>query len=100
MQDNAHVHTATKNLQFLKRNKYELLDHPPKSPDLNPLENIWSAIKQALLDLPLPPNADDLFEKIEQIWNNYPRDKLLKCIESMPCRINKVIEAEGWHTKY
>ena len=48
MQDNASVHTAKKNLQF------HLLDHPPQSPDLNPLENIWWAIEQALLDIPLP----------------------------------------------
>ena len=99
MQDNAHVHTAKKNLQFLERNNYNLLDHPAQSSDLNPLENIWWAIEQALLDLPLPSNANDLFEKIEQIWN-YPTDKLLKYIKSMPSRIEAVIQAKGWHTKY
>ena len=45
MQDNASVHTAKKNLQFLERNNYDLLDHSPQSPDLNPLENIWWAIE-------------------------------------------------------
>ena len=50
MQDNASVHTANKNLQFLERNNNDLLDHPPLSPDFNPLENIWWAIEQALLD--------------------------------------------------
>ena len=100
MQDNAHVHTAKKNLQFLERNNYNLLDHPAQSSDLNPLENIWWAIEQELLDLPLPSNANDLFEKIEQIWNNYPTDKLLKYIKSMPSRIEAVIQAKGWHTKY
>ena len=33
MQDNPSVHTAKKNLQFLERNNYDLLDHPPQSPD-------------------------------------------------------------------
>ena len=68
MQDNASVHTAKKNLPFLERNNYDLLDHPLQSLDLNPLQNIWWAIEQALLDIPLPSNANDLFEKIEQIW--------------------------------
>ena len=67
MQDNAYVHTAKKNLQFLERNNYDLLDYPPQPPDLNPLENIWWAIEQALLDIPLSSNANDLFAKFEQI---------------------------------
>ena len=100
MQGNASVHTAKKNLQFLERNNYDLLDHHPQSPDLNPLENIWWAIEQALLDIPLLSNANDLFEKIEQIWNNYPTDKLLEYIKSMRSRIEAVIQAKGWHTKY
>ena len=54
------------------------------NPNLNPLEKIWWAIEQPHLDIPLPSNANDLFEKIEQIWNNYPTDKLLKYIRSMP----------------
>ena len=86
MQDNASVQTAKKNLQFL-----DLLDHPTQSPNLNPLENIWWAIEQALLDIPLPSNANDLFKKIEQIWNNYPTDKKLKYIRSMASHIEAVI---------
>ena len=100
MQDNASVHTAKKNLQSLERNNYNLLDHPPQSPDLNPLENIWWAIEQAHLGIPLPSNANDLFEKIEHIRNNYPTDKLLKYIKSMPSCIEAVIQTKGWHTKY
>ena len=41
MQDNVSVHTVEKNLLFFERDKYDLLDHPPQLPNLNPLENIW-----------------------------------------------------------
>ena len=82
------VHAAKKNLQFLGHDNYDLLDYPPKSHDVNPLDNIWWAIEQALLDKSLPYNANDLF------------DKLLKYIRSMPSRIEAVIQAKGWHTKY
>ena len=50
--------------------------------------------------MPLPSSADDLYEKIKQIWKNYPKDELVKYIESMPSRIEAVIQAKGWHTKY
>ena len=99
MQDNASVHTA-KNLKFLERNNYDLLEQLPQSPDINPLENISWAIEQVVLDIHLPSNANDLFEKIEQIQNNYPTDTLLQYIKSMPSRIEAVIPAKGWHTKY
>ena len=97
MQDNASVDTTKKNLESLERSKYDLLDQRPQSPDLNHLGNIWSAIEQALLDISLPSNANanNLLEKIEQIWNNYPTDELLKYIKSMPSRIEEVIQAKG-----
>ena len=70
-----------------------MLDYPAQSPDLNHLENIWWAIKKALLDKPLPSNIDDLFNKIKEVWDNYPTDDLLKYIASMPRRIEAVIQA-------
>ena len=72
MQDNAPVHTAKKIHDFLERNGYDMLDHPAQCPDLNPLENICWAIEEALLDKPLPSNADDLFDKIEEVWTTIP----------------------------
>ena len=57
------------------------------------------AIEEALLDKLLPSNADDLFDKIKEVWDNYPTDELLTYIVSMPRRIEAVIQARGWHTK-
>lgn len=39
-QDNAAIHTARRSKIFFQANNIRLLDHPPCSPDLNPIENI------------------------------------------------------------
>ena len=72
MQDNAFVHTAKTNLQFLERNNFDLLDHPPQLPDLNLLENIWWAIEQVLLDIPFPPMLVICLRKLNKFGTSIP----------------------------
>jgi transposase len=43
-QDGAKCHTSKETLKFLKDNKIETFKWPSKSPDLSPIENIWSYI--------------------------------------------------------
>jgi hypothetical protein len=40
MQDNARPHTAQNTRHFLRSNNISTLDHPPMSPDLNPIEHL------------------------------------------------------------
>ena len=37
---------------------------------------------------------------LHQAWNTIPIDMLISLVDSMPNRINAVIEADGWQTKY
>ena len=46
--DNDKKHTCRLTLDFYKNNKIEKLDWPSYNPDLNPIENLWSIIKQKL----------------------------------------------------
>jgi len=45
-QDNAPPHTADFTKDWLKKNVHSLLEHPPQSPDLNPIELIWAIMKK------------------------------------------------------
>lgn len=55
-------------MNFFSRQTFELLDWPAKSPDLNPIENVWSVIET---DWPSMPqrNAQNLHTLVQERWN-------------------------------
>ena len=78
---------------------------PPRSPDLNPIENVFHNIRRALEKEAIHQNLT--YESYNQFCRRV-RDKLLnyspeiinRTIESMPKRIKLVIKHKGIRTKY
>jgi transposase len=108
MQDGTRVHTAGVVQDWLKEKGYEVMDWPPYSPDLNPIENLWFPLKQGIfpltetiLGLRGEENQKRLLDgEAAAVWNRIPTIKFTKVIESMRRRCKAIIRAGGGHTKY
>lgn len=100
-QDNASTHTAKKVQKWMKENKVNVLSWPPHSPDLNPIENLWAGVKSRVDKNHLSiANKKDLWEAIEVEWEGTKTDYCRKLVDSMPHRLQAVIDARGGYTKY
>ena len=64
---------------------------PGYSPDLNPIENLWSILKRRM-DKQKPTNSDKLQALIMQEWAAISQDVAQKLIDSMPGRIAEVLK--------
>ncbi len=98
-QDLAPAHTAKGTKSWFNDHGVTVLDWPANSPDLNPIENLWSTIKRKMRDT-RPNNADDLKAAIKATWASITPEQCHRLIASMPCRIDAVIHAKGGPTKY
>ncbi len=86
---------------FKERPHIKLIDWPGNSPDLNPIENVWAWMKQQLADS-TSTSLPELQREITELWtlkmDDIPYLKAL--VESMPKRLQDVIDRNGNTTKY
>lgn len=111
LQDNAPTHTANIVQSWLQEwaqeNGVELVDWPPYSPDLNPIENLWKLLKEGICKRypelgSLPKNEeawDRLVRAAIEVWEDLEKD-LERLVSSMDRRMAAVVRANGWYTKY
>jgi hypothetical protein len=110
MQDNASIHTARSvTAWFAARGIRQVLNWPPYSPDLNPIEHIWWHLKVRVFEM-FPDVAVDKSESeharqrlescLQAAWDTLDKGLFDKLGASMRERIEACIAADGWHTKY
>lgn len=75
------------------------MDWPSRSPDLNPIENLWHYIKVRVRDTK-PNNLIELEDCVLKCWNEIDPAYCKQLIKSMPRRITACIAAKGGATKY
>jgi hypothetical protein len=100
-QDNAPAHVAQQTKKWFEVHGISLLDWPAQSPDLNPIENLWSYLKKELCKFEQPASGvHELWSRTQEIWDKISVELCHNLIASMPRRIKAVIKAKGGHTKY
>ncbi|CAB5366358.1 unnamed protein product [Rhizophagus irregularis] len=78
-----------------------LFPWPAQSPDMNPIENIWSYIEVKIRQRDSQPSSVSQLEQwVKEEWDAVPADYYRNLIKSMPRRIQAVIAAKGGPTKY
>ena len=97
-QDGASPHTAKKTQAWFEEQGIQILQNPPRSPDLNPIENIWAWIDRHLTRVQIS-SIDHLKEVLEQEWAKVSLEFCMSLVESMRNRVKKCYLANGGHFK-
>ena len=82
--------------KFFSR-KFSLLEWPPCSPDLNPIENIWGILKSKVWSR-FPRTVDELWKVAQEEWDLIPQQTIQSLIESMTNRVRSA--NRGGTSKY
>lgn len=99
LQDNAPMHKSKIVSEWLHNSGVSVLDFPPYSPDLNPIENLWAIIAREV-EKQQCSTTDLLGDAVLKVWNELALEVFRKLAQSMPERCQAVIDAQGHHTKY
>ena len=108
LQDNAKLHLASHVKDWFEQHGIWVFEHPAHSPDLNPIEQVWKKMKDILRrefpGLSALKRNDENIQRVEEAlrvaWERVPQALIDRLIESMPRRLQAVIDAKGWYTKY
>ncbi|GFW46928.1 transposable element Tcb1 transposase [Trichonephila clavipes] len=88
-------------LWFFVNHQIELLPWPARSPDLSPIENMWSMVAQRLTQITPPADTpDQLWQHVEAVWSAVPQEHIQSLFESMPRRVAAVISNNGGYSGY
>ena len=93
-------HTSISTSKFLKAKKIKVLqDWPAQSPDMNIIEHVWGRMKEEAWNTK-PKNLDELWEACKTAFFAIPDDFINILYESLPNRMDAVLQAHGSHTRY
>ena len=78
---------------------------PPRSPDLNPIENLFNLVRKALADDAVTRKIEaesweQFIKRIEETLMGFDKGVIDKTIETMEKRLDLIIKNKGERTKY
>jgi transposase len=106
-QDNAPIHSADITKEWFENHGIWVIDWPPHSPDLNPIEPVWRLLKLELFRR-YPQlgrgrsklDWDEFKKAICDAWDHLDQNTIDSLIRSLPRRVAAVRAARGWYTRY
>lgn len=105
VQDNASTQNSALVRRVLRQKRAKQLHIPPRSPDINAVENLFNLIKVELRKQALKLNiTHETFEqfatRVIRTMYNFPVHVIDKIIDTMSGRIQAIINGKGERTKY
>ena len=77
------------------------MEWPVVSPDMIPIENLWSEVTRTMdANANQPTNLEELRQVVIGAWQALPLQTLAILIDSMPRRVQALYDVRGGHTKY
>jgi hypothetical protein len=98
-QDNAPQHTSNLAYRWFHNHGVNCIEFPPYSPDLNPIENLWSILK-ARIESRLVHTVDEVEQVLREEWEALDPTLLAKLSDSMAERCQQVIANRGHKASY
>jgi hypothetical protein len=101
VEDGAPVHKGPHVAQARLLYPFTNRPHPASSPDLNPIEHLWRILKTRVWEIPGSHNSlNNLIKAAREAWDAIPIEEVQNLIDSMPRRVQAVIDNKGHATKY
>ena len=97
--DNASCHVSKRAKRFFGDQGVQVLDWPANSPDLNPIENVWSILKENV-GKRSPKTMEELQKFAIEEWTSIPQNVIKKTIMSFKKRCDQVISRLGEKCDY
>ncbi|KAG3178109.1 hypothetical protein C6341_g8151 [Phytophthora cactorum] len=100
-QVNASIHASRETKHFLQEMQVSTMVWPARSPDCNPIENVWSAMASRVYAHGRQyDNVDQLEAAIFAAWDSIEQEYLLQLLESNSRRRLAVIKEKGALTSH
>ncbi|GFW23896.1 transposable element Tcb2 transposase [Trichonephila clavipes] len=101
MDDNATCHRTLAVQDCLDSEGIQRLVWPARSLDLNPIENVWDALRRQVAGQNYPPtNKNTLIRAFTEEWDKLPQQLLDNVVQSMVRRVECCITLHGGHISY
>ena len=103
MEDGARIHEGyAKGVRKLINIPTFFIKWPASSPDLNAIKKVWRWMKDKILEMePFPTTIEELKAVVQDLWDQLdPCGWILQEIEKMPAKLEAVIDARGYQTRY